>query len=221
MGFFAIVFTCSFFRAPFADNPRKTSAPFIASSSILNFVSFAYLDFHWSIPPDLPLYITPFLSNIIIFSLLTPEFLKSSVHAWADAPAPFTTTFISLIDLPLISRAFIKAAVVMIAVPCWSSWKTGISNISLSFCSIIKQSGAAISSRFIPPKLGAKFLIELIISSASVESISRSIESISANLLNKTALPSITGFDARAPKLPIPKIAEPLLITATKFPLLV
>ena len=28
------------------DNPRKTSAPFIASSSILNFVSFAYLDFH-------------------------------------------------------------------------------------------------------------------------------------------------------------------------------
>ena len=91
------------------------------------------------------------------------------MHAWADAPAPFTTTFISLIDLPLISRAFIRAAVVMIAVPCWSSWKTGISNISLSFCSIIKQS----------------------------------------------------GFDARAPKLPIPKIAEPLLITATKFPLLV
>ena len=44
---------------------------------------------------------------------------------------------------------------------------------------------------------------------------------MSANLLNNTALPSITGLDANAPKLPIPKIAEPLLITATKFPLLV
>ena len=36
-----------------------------------------------------------------------------------------------------------------------------------------KQSGAAISSKLIPPKLGAKFFIELIISSASLESISK------------------------------------------------
>ena len=119
------------------------------------------------------------------------------------------------------SSAFSNAAVVIIAVPCWSSWKTGISKISFSFSSIIKQSGAAMSSRFIPPKLGAKFFILLIISSGSSESISRSIESMSANLLNKTAFPSITGFDANAPKLPIPKIADPLLITATRFPLLV
>ena len=52
-------------------------------------------------------------------------------------------------------------------------------------------------------------------------SISISIESMSANLLNKTDLPSITGFEASAPKLPSPKIADPLLITATKLPLLV
>ena len=77
------------------------------------------------------------------------------------------------------------------------------------------------SSKLIPPKLGAKFLILLIISLWSCESISRSIESISANLLNNTAFPSITGFEAKAPKLPIPKIAVPLLITATRFPLLV
>ena len=44
-----------------------------------------------------------------------------------------------------------------------------------------------------------------------------SIESISANLLKRTALPSITGFDAAAPKFPKPKIAEPLLITATQI----
>ena len=56
---------------------------------------------------------------------------------------------------------------------------------------MIKQSGAAISSRFIPPKLGAKFLILFIISSGLFESISRSIESMSANLLNKTAFPPL------------------------------
>ena len=101
-----------------------------------------------------------FSIHIIIFSFFTPEFLNNSVHAWADAPAPLTTTLISFIDLPLISNAFISAAVVIIAVPCWSSWKTGISKISFNFCSIIKQSGAAISSKFIPPNVGAKFLIE-------------------------------------------------------------
>ena len=77
------------------------------------------------------------------------------------------------------------------------------------------------SSRFIPPKLGAKFFILFTISFGSDESISRSIESMSANLLNKTAFPSITGFEAKAPKLPIPSIADPLLMTATKLPLLV
>ena len=65
------------------------------------------------------------------------------------------------------------------------------------------------------------FFMLLIISLGSAESISRSIESISANLLNNTALPSITGFDAREPKLPRPNIADPLLMTATKLPLVV
>ena len=66
------------------------------------------------------------------------------------------------------------------AVPCWSSWKTGISKISLSFCSIIKQSGAAMSSKLIPPKVPAMFFIVEIISSTFLLSISISIESISA-----------------------------------------
>ena len=142
-------------------------------------------------------------------------------HAIADAPAPLITILTLGIFFLVISSALSNAAVVIIAVPCWSSWKTGISKIFLSFSSIIKQSGAAISSRFIPPKLGEKFLMLLTISFGSSESISRSIESMSANLLNKTAFPSMTGFDAKAPKFPIPKIADPLLITATRFPLLV
>ena len=93
-----------------------------------------------------------------------------------------------------------------------------MSKISFNFCSIIKQSGAAISSKFIPPKVPAIFFIVEIISSEFLLSISISIESISANLLNNTAFPSMTGLDARAPKFPRPSIAEPLLITATKFP---
>ena len=94
-----------------------------------------------------------------------------------------------------------------------------MSTISFNFFSIIKQSGAAISSRLIPPNVDDIFLIVLIISSLFLLSTSISMESISANLLKSTAFPSITGLDAAAPKLPSPRIAEPLLITATKFPL--
>mgnify|MGYP006892322309 CR=1 FL=1 len=36
------------------------------------------------------------------------------------------------IDFFDISSAFIKAAVVIIAVPCWSSWNTGMSNSSFA-----------------------------------------------------------------------------------------
>ena len=45
-----------------------------------------------------------------------------------------------------------------------------------------------------------KIFIDEIISFGSFESISKSIESMSANLLNKTAFPSITGLDAKAPR---------------------
>ena len=86
---------------------------------------------------------------------------------------------------------------------------------------MIKQLGAAISSKLIPPKLFPNFVMLFTISSGSEESISKSIASISAKRLNNTALPSITGLEAKAPRLPRPSIAEPLLITATRFPLLV
>ena len=139
----------------------------------------------------------------------------------ADAPAPLITTLTLSIDFLVISSALIKAAVVIIAVPCWSSWNTGISKISLSFSSIIKQSGAAMSSKLIPPNDGAKFLIELIISSVFFEVYFKINRIYISKSFKQTALPSITGFDASAPKLPKPRIAEPLLITATKLPLLV
>ena len=50
-------------------------------------------------------------------------------------------------------------------------------------------------------------------------STSISKTSISANILNKRPLPSITGFDANGPISPNPKTAVPLEITATRFDL--
>jgi hypothetical protein len=45
-----------------------------------------------------------------------------------------------------------------------------------------------------------------------------SMESTSAKRLNRTALPSITGFDASGPIAPKPSTAVPLETTATMFP---
>ena len=47
------------------------------------------------------------------------------------------------------------AAAQTMAVPCWSSWKTGIFMRSRSFFSMTKHSGALMSSRLMPPKVGS------------------------------------------------------------------
>ena len=46
---------------------------------------------------------------------------------------------------------------------------------------------------------------------------SMSKQSILANFLNRTALPSITGLEASAPMLPRPSTAVPLVTTATRL----
>ena len=51
---------------------------------------------------------------------------------------------------------------------------------------------------------------------SSFTSISK--QSIFANFLNRTAFPSITGFEALGPILPKPKTAVPFETTATRFP---
>ena len=53
---------------------------------------------------------------------LTNKF-KQAIEA---APAPDATKRTSSIFLSTIRNALITAAALMIAVPCWSSWKTGI-----------------------------------------------------------------------------------------------
>jgi hypothetical protein len=54
--------------------------------------------------------------------------------------------------------ALSNAAPEMIAVPCWSSWNTGISSSACSVSSIAKHSGALMSSRLMPSKVGAMAL---------------------------------------------------------------
>ncbi len=58
-------------------------------------------------------------------------------------------------------------------------------------------------------------------SSGFLASTQISIDYTSANLLNKTDFPSITGFEARAPISPRPSTAVPFEITATIFPFVV
>ena len=74
------------------------------------------------------------------------------------------------------------------------------------------------SSRFIPPKVGAILQTVLMNSSGSSVSTSISKTSISAKVLSRSPLPSITGFEASAPMLPNPNTAVPFEITATRFP---
>ena len=53
-----------------------------------------------------------------MFLFGTPLTLNRLAQAIAEAPAPVTTIFISLIDLSEITKALIKPAKVVIAVPC-------------------------------------------------------------------------------------------------------
>ena len=101
------------------------------------------------------------------------------------------------------------------AVPCWSSWKTGMSSSSHRVSSISKQRGAEMSSRLIPPKVGATALTVATISSGSLVSRHSGKASTPPNSLNSIALPSITGIAARGPMSPRPRTAEPSETTAT------
>ena len=134
------------------------------------------------------------------------------------APAPLATSRASSIGLPIRNSPFLTAAATMIAVPCWSSWKTGIFIRSRSLLSTMKHSGARMSSRLMAPKVGSSEATISTSLSGSRSSISMSKESMPANFLNRTALPSITGLEASAPIAPRPRTAVPLVTTATRLP---
>ena len=67
------------------------------------------------------------------------------------------------------------------------------------------------------PATGAIARTAATISSAVEALISISKTSMSAKRLNRTPLPSMTGFDASGPRLPRPRMAVPLLTTPTRL----
>ncbi len=134
------------------------------------------------------------------------------------APAPQTTTLTSSSAFCTQRSALVSAASTTIAVPCWSSWNTGMSSSSRSRRSTSKHRGALMSSRLIPPNPGAIAFTTATISSTSVVSRQIGQASMSANRLNSAALPSITGSAAPGPRSPSPSTAVPSVTTATVLP---
>ena len=122
---------------------------------------------------------------------------------------------------PVSRQALMSAASVTIAVPCWSSWKTGMSSASCRRCSISKQRGEEMSSRLMPPKVGEMRITVSTISSTSFVLRQIGKASTSANSLKSIALPSITGMAASGPMSPRPSTAVPSETTATVFALIV
>ena len=201
------------------ETPTKTSAPFNASANvpcILSGLVISHKARLWGISPScLSLYKIPNSSTAII--LPTPAVCIILIIAVPAAPGPFKTTVISLISFFVTLKALYKAAKTTTAVPCWSSWNTGISNIWSNLSSISKQSGEAISSKLIPPKHGAIFLTVWINSSLSCVSKQIGTALTSPNFLNRAAFPSMTGIEALAPIFPSPKTAVPFETTAIVF----
>jgi hypothetical protein len=52
------------------------------------------------------------------------------MQAMLAAPAPLTTSLKLAMSRPVRCRALSSPAAAMMAVPCWSSWKTGMSSSS-------------------------------------------------------------------------------------------
>ena len=148
---------------------------------------------------------------------LAPSDTRRLRQASAAAPAPEATILTLAMSLPAIARAFWTAAPTMIAVPCWSSWKTGMAMRSRSCASTSKHSGALMSSRLMPPKVGSSAATTSTRRSTFFSATSMSNTSIPANFLNRTALPSITGLEASGPMSPRPSTAVPFDTTATRF----
>src|SRR3990172_380931 len=146
-----------------------------------------------------------------------PAFRKILLHATPEAPTPATTIFMSSIRFFTIFSEFSSEASTTTAVPCWSSWKTGIPISAFRRSSISKHRGAEISSRLIPPKVGSSALTTRMISSGSFVLRQIGQASIPANSLNSIAFPSMTGIAASGPMSPSPRTAVPSETTATAF----
>ena len=211
--------TISPVSTPGADTPMKASAPRMTSPSaplrLCGFVSFAISSLTGFMPSSRPSQIAPRRSQSVT-STKPAESSRRQMEI-AAAPAPEMTTRTSSFCLPTTFSALVMPASVMIAVPCWSSWKMGMSQHSLSLRSISKQRGAEMSSRFTPPKEPEISQIVRTISSTSLLLMQRGKASTPPKLLNSTHLPSMTGMPASGPMSPRPSTAVPSVTTRQRF----
>ena len=172
-------------------------------------------------PSGRPSQMAPLESHMITF--LRPTAMSSLMMAMPAAPAPLVTTLTSSSFLPTTFRALIRPARVTTAVPCWSSWKMGPLKTPFFFrlSSITKHSGALMSSRFTPPKVGASSSTISTILAVSLVLTHRGKASTSPKVLKSRDLPSMTGMAAAGPMSPRPRTAVPLDTTQTKLEWLV
>ena len=115
--------------------------------------------------PGRPTWTAPWSSHTITSA--APEASRSRSTAVPAAPAPAIVIRTEPSFLPTTRSALVRAARTTIAVPCWSSWKTGMSSSSRSRRSTSKHRGALMSSRLMPPKAGAMIWTVRTISSVS------------------------------------------------------
>ena len=91
------------------------------------------------VEPLIPSQMMPLMSHMTI--LPKPMEMSSLPMAMPAAPAPLMTIFICPICLPVTRMALSRAAATTMAVPCWSSWNTGMSHTSFRRRSTSKQRG--------------------------------------------------------------------------------
>ena len=105
-----------------------------------------------------------------------------------------------------------------IARTCHNRHMALASRFFCSFCncsSIAKHSGAAMSSSWIAPKVGAIALTVATSSAVFVVSMRIGTALIPTSCSKRTDFPSITGIPATGPILPRPRMAVPLVTIAT------
>ena len=125
--------------APAAEQPSSTSAPVITSASVrvgaLHVATLGVVEPVFALVVDHAL----LLSQTKMFCCFAPSRTNRSRQAIAAAPALLTAIFTAPSCLPVSSMPLMIAAAEMIAVPCWSSWNTGIFSRSFSRLSMVKH----------------------------------------------------------------------------------
>ena len=219
MGRGAMDATIAGVTTPLAERPTTTSAPAIASSRVRTGRSVANGALYSFIPFSRPARITPARSTMTRFSRRTPRRRQWRAVASADAPAPVKTTVASPMSRPEISSALRSAAPAMIAVPCWSSWKTGMRSVrrqrlldleALRRADVLQVDAA---HGRLQELAEAHDLIRILGVDLDVEDVDP------GELLEEDApSPPSPAWPPWRPMFPSPSTAVPLETTATRFP---